>query len=533
MDPNDLTQKGSDRMCASPPTRMRITGAHIADGSGGPIRAADVFVEDGTITAVEPPGTHSATHSTRDLTGLVLAPGFIDAHSHADNAPLLSEHDTTKILQGVTTEVVGNCGFSLAPVTVQHRDTLEQFLHRIFPPSTSGWSGFGELFTATDDAGYVTNYCPLVGHGTLRIAAMGMANAAPDDVARRIMRDALADGMAAGAFGLSSGLIYPPAVFSTSEELRFVAEVLGGDGLYATHMRDEGAEILDAIDEALRIGAVAGRTHVSHLKAAGEPNWGVMPRALNNLAAARRADQLVTHDVYPYTASSTMLTARLPARFLADDPDGIVARLTSDVGRAELHEELAATDWNTVLVATTASHADEGYTLAELAALHDLSGVDAMIRLLVREHLRVSVVLFSMHEDDLRHAMADEHTMIGSDGLPPGAGGKPHPRLYGTFPRVLGRYTGQHGVLDVAEAIRRMTSLPAETFRIPRRGRIAAGYVADLVAFDADTVCDAGDYRDPIHQPTGITWVCQAGVTVVDKGVYQGKRHGRRLAPAW
>ena len=509
-----------------------LTGALLADGTGAPLRPADVLVEQGRITAVEAPGALPRDTGVRDLTGLVLAPGFIDVHSHADNAPLLTEHDTTKIHQGVTTEIVGNCGFSLAPCSTTQAGTLGTFLQRLFPPVEIGWTGFHDLFARTDDAGYVTNYCPLVGHGTLRIAATGMSDAAPDDEALRTMRTALEEGMTAGAFGLSSGLIYPPAVFSTTRELVHLAQVLGGDGLYATHMRDEGTALLEAIEEALHIGATAGRTHVSHLKAAGSENWGKVRPALARISDAREAGHTVAQDVYPYTASSTMLTATLPNHFLADEADAIVERLRSASGRAELAAANQDRDWTKILIATTASHRHEGRTLAELAADQDVPPVDALIRVLVDEHLRASMISFSMHEDDLTDALSDPHTMIGSDGLPPGTGGKPHPRLYGTFPRVLGRYCRENGVFSLPEAVRRMTSLPAESFRIPERGLVAPGYVADLVAFDATTVTDVGDYHDPAHQPDGIPWVAQAGHTVVDQGQYVGTRLGRRLTPA-
>nr|WP_246458089.1 amidohydrolase family protein [Saccharopolyspora gloriosae] len=510
-----------------------LTGARLVDGTGTAPREADVLITGSTITAVEPPGILPAHGAVEDLTGLTLAPGFIDAHSHADNAPLLTEDDTTKILQGVTTEVVGNCGFSLAPRSTAHAGTLGDFLRRLFPPTEFTWSNFQDLFARTDAAGYVTNHCPLVGHGSLRIAATGTSDRPADDTALHAMRAALEEGMSAGAFGLSSGLGYPPAMFASTRELAAVAEVLGGDGLYATHLRDEGAHLQDSIDEALRIGQVAGRTQLSHLKAAGRDNWGAMAAALTRIARARHTGAEVLQDVYPYTASSTMLTALLPADFLGTDPDTLIARLSGKAGRAELRAELGGRDdWDDILVATTAGHQDEGRTLAELAAERATGPVDVLADLLVRERLRVAMIHFSMQDTDLRQALADEHTMIGSDGLPPGNGGKPHPRLHGTFPRVLGRYCRDLGLLSLPEAVRKMTSLPARAFRIPNRGLVAPGQVADLVAFDSATVRDVGGYRDPVHPPAGIRRVWLGGRLVVDRGRYLGGRNGRRLTPS-
>jgi len=520
---------------------LLLTGGRLADGTGSPLREADVLVENGRFLAVEPAGSVAPHgYAVRDLTGLVLAPGFIDVHSHADNAPLLAADDTTKILQGVTTEVVGNCGFSLAPKLPQHAATLAAFTARIFPPLDFTWSSFRELLEATDASGYVTNYCPLVGHGTLRIAVMGMSGGAPDDDQIVRMRRELELGMEAGAFGLSSGLIYPPAMFSESVELIRLAEALGGDGLYATHMRGEGDTLLASIDEALRVGAVAGRTHISHLKSSGRQNWGKMPAALAALRTARGSGLGVLQDVYPYTASSTMLAATLPPSFLIGSEDEVLGRLTDPRGLAELartietglpgwENHVGGSGWDGILVSTTASHQDEGRTLAEIAADKGVEPVTVLVEVLVRERLQASMVLFSMREDDLELALADDHTMIGSDGLPPGTGGKPHPRLYGTFPRVLGRYSRERAVLALPEAIRRMTSLAAEGFRIPDRGLVAPGLVADLVAFDSATVTDIGDYRDPVHPPVGIAWVAQAGRTVVEDGRYVGGRSGARL----
>ncbi|GAA0529461.1 amidohydrolase family protein [Saccharopolyspora thermophila] len=507
-----------------------LTGALLADGTGTPLRPADVLLTGDRITAVEPPGTLTTDAPHRDLTGLVLAPGFIDAHSHADNAPLLPTDDTTKILQGVTTEIVGNCGFSLAPRSTTHADTLDTFLQRLFPPLDATWNSVHDLFATTDAAGYVTNQCPLIGHGTLRIAATGMTDAAPDDDALRTMRTALEEGMAAGAFGLSTGLIYPPAVYSTTDELLALAEVLGGTGRYVTHLRDEGDHLLDAIDEALRIGATAGRTHLSHLKVTQPHNWGRMSTALDRIHQALDDGHDVTQDVYPYTASSTMLTATLPSSYLVGTTDEILTRLTSH--RTELAEALDNTRWDRILIASTASHRHEGRTLAELAQANGRDPVDELIDILADERLRASMISFSMHEDDLRLAMADPRTAIGSDGLPPGTGGKPHPRLTGTFPRVLGRYCRELRLLSLPEAVRRMTDLPARIFGVPDRGRIAPGLVADLVAIDPDAVIDVGDYQDPLRPPIGIAWVCQAGRTVVDAGRYMGPRTGRRLTPA-
>jgi dihydroorotase/N-acyl-D-amino-acid deacylase len=280
---------------------------------------------------------------------------------------------------------------------------------------------------------------------------------------------------------------------------------------------------------------------VSHLKAAGRPNWGGVPRALEQLEEARADGVVVTQDVYPYTASSTMLTACLPhwcqeggdravlARLA--DPD-TVRRLRTDIDAGstpEWENHIAGADWDGILVSSTGSHRHEGSTLAEIAAELGGDPLDALVTVLSEERLRASMVVFTMCEDDVEAALADPHTMIGSDGLPPGVGGKPHPRLYGTFPRVLARYVRQRGTLDLATAVHKMTGLPADTFGLTGRGRIAPGQIADLVAFDPDTIADHCDYRDPVHPPTGLAWVMQGGEMVVQDGAWLGVRRGRRL----
>jgi N-acyl-D-aspartate/D-glutamate deacylase len=515
----------------------------VADGSGAAPNPIDVLLDRDRIAAVEPPGKIPAdAYAVRDLDGLVLTPGFVDVHSHADNAPLLEEDDTTKILQGVTSEVVGNCGFSLAPVAAEREQDLVALTRRIFPPLPWGWSTFGDLLGELDRRGYVTNYAPLVGHGTLRLAVAGFEARSTTPEERARMADLAAAAAEAGAVGVSSGLIYPPGLFGDTDEIVAILERLPDDCLYATHMRGEGGQLQASIAEALEIGHRAEKpVQISHLKSAGRPNWGGVPKALEQLDEARAAGMHVTQDVYPYTASSTMLTACLPPWFQEGGNTAVLERLADVDSRKRLRTEIeaGATDhwenhvagagWDGILVSSTGSHRHEGRTLTEIAAELAVDPFDALVSVLREEQLQVSMVVFSMCEDDLEAALRDPYTMIGSDGLPPGTGGKPHPRLFGTFPRVLARYVRERKTLDLGTAVHKMTGLPAATFGLTDRGRIAPGMVADLVALDAARVSDGGDYRDPVHPPTGIAWVMQAGELVVEQGRWLGVRRGRRL----
>jgi len=525
--------------------RILFRGGLLVDGTGAPGRPADVLVEDAVVAAVEPPGRLPEDGAqVRELGGAVLAPGFIDVHSHADNAPLLAEDDVSKITQGVTTEVVGNCGFSLAPVADAHRDDLRGLMSRIFPPLDTPWRTLDEFFAVTDAAGYVTNYAQLVGHHSLRVAAMGMADGPPDADALTTMRDLARQAFAAGAFGLSTGLIYPPGLFAQEDEIAALAEALPAGRPYVTHMRGEGRMLLDSIAEALRIGAAAGRpVQISHLKAAGRAVWGRMGEALQLIDDARARGVDVTHDVYPYLAGSTMLTAALPPWFQEGGHPSVLRRLTEPASLDRLRRDIetddgswenhvAACGWSGIVVASSRSHRYDGRSLQQIADEGGTEPFQALVDVLRDEELEASMIVFSMRDEDLIEALAHPLTMIGSDGLPPGGGGKPHPRMWGTFPRVLSHYVRERGILTLEDAVRKMTSLPAARFGLQGRGEVRPGAVADLVVFDRETVHDPADYDDPVRPAEGIDQVWIGGRPAVDGGRYCGLRGGSRLAPA-
>jgi N-acyl-D-aspartate/D-glutamate deacylase len=516
-------------------------GATVVDGTGGPPGAYDVFVDGERIEDVRP---HTDTHAgwnTVDATGLVIAPGFIDVHSHGDNAPLLPEDDTMKILQGVTTEVVGNCGISLAPTSSQHRDVLLAPRQAVMPVYEDIGATFADLLRATDAHGYVTNYVPLVGHGTLRIAAMGMERRAATPRERVLMRASLEESIEAGAFGLSTGLIYPPGVFSDLDELVDLAKCLPLGTIYTSHIRGEGDNLLDAVAEALAVGENAHvPVQISHHKACGKKNWGKTRDSLELIRQARARGVVVHQDVYPYTAGSTYLKAVLPPKFHEGGNEATLERLrnteqlrelrtTLESDTSEFQNFVAEAGYDGILIAFTPSHRFEGYTIAEIAVQLACSAFDALIHVLVSEQLAAMMTIFLMNEDDIARVIRDEHTVIGSDGASPGVQGQHHPRSYGTFPRVIAHHVRELGTLTLETAIHKMTGLPARIFNIPDRGTIAAGKFADLVAFDPQTFSDDLDYRDPVRDPRGLAWVTQRGTQVVSGTTYLGRRCGARL----
>jgi N-acyl-D-aspartate/D-glutamate deacylase len=416
-----------------------------------------------------------------------------------------------KVMQGVTTDVVGNCGSGVVPF--EPARTRFSRLHPGADPAP--WDGFAGYLTRIAQTRPSLNVAVLMGHGTLRSGAMGAAPRVPRPAELDAMRAWVREGVAAGAVGLSTGLIYEPGRYARTDEIVALARELGGPagGLYATHMRSEAAGLLDAVREAIRVGEEAGvPVQISHHKASGRDNWGRVRESLRLIDEARARGLDVTADQYPYTAGSTSFAAVIKnGAFRRDSPGGL-GQLTAD----------------DVLIASAPAHpAWEGLTLAALARSWSLSPEDASDRLVREEGEACFVCIFTMSEDDIRTVLAHPSTMIGSDGVP--AGGKPHPRLYGCFPRILGRYVREEGVLDLATAIHRMTGMPAAKFQLAGRGVILPGNFADLVVFDAARIADVATFDDPRRFPTGIRAVYVNGVAVARDGAHTGARPGRAL----
>ncbi len=520
-----------------------LTGAVIVDGTGSQRYHGDLWIEDGYVIRITPVATsHPSNATIIPVEGQCVTPGFIDVHSHADNAAFLPTPDLSKILQGVTTEVPGNCGESLAPRSPAFSEVLARYTERLFPPTAWNGTTFAEYWDEVEQRGLVTNVAPLVGQGTLRILAMGMEQRAPTKAERQAMRDALKKALDDGAFGFSTGLIYPPGIFTDTEDIIELAKELRGR-LYVTHMRNESDQLEASVLEALAIGQGAGvPVQISHHKAAGRHNWGKTKHTLALIEAARQRGQEVRLDVYPYTASSTMLTACLPPWMEEGDERAVLSRLQDPAIRLRLgkdidnglpgwENELGSLGPEGILISTTATHTFEGHTLADVAQTQGIDALSALCQLLLDNSLQVSVVLFSMDEGDLKRVLRFPWTMIGSDGLPPGRGGKPHPRLYGTFPRVLGHYVRETSWLTLETAVYKMTGLPAETFGLRNRGVIREGSIADLVVFSYDTIADRGKYAEEPVSPRGISRVFQSGQCVVNGTTFLGPRGGKRLRP--
>ena len=525
---------------------LKITGGQLIDGTGAPARRGDVGVTGDAITAVgdlsrEPAGR------TIDATGRTVTPGFIDMHSHSDWRLWDNRRAESKIRQGVTTEVIGNCGFSPAPVSDQFRDEMRGFALYLPAGMDFSWRRVADYLARYESEGVALNVAQLIGHGTLRLAAMGFARRPPTAAEQAHMERMMDEAMADGAYGLATGLIYAPGSYAATEEIIGIARRAGGRrGFYASHIRGEGATLLDAVAEAIRVGREGGLpVQVSHVKAAGRPNWGKVASALALIDDARRDGLDVMGDVYPYTASSTTLRTLLPDWVLEGGIDAMLKRVADPAMRDRIRRELTGggetllrgLDWADIMVAYSPSRPDaQGRRIAEIAAARREDPLDAAIELIVSEHGKGYMILFQLDEADLRRALAHPHVMIGSDGSAlaaqgPLAAGKPHPRSYGTFPRVLGRYVRDEGVLSLETAVWKMTGLPAKRLGLADRGVLQGGAKADLVVFDAATVADRATYEDPHRYATGIGDVVVNGRVVIAGGEHTGALPGRVLRP--
>jgi N-acyl-D-amino-acid deacylase len=411
------------------------------------------------------------------------------------------------------------------------------------------WQSFGEFLDRLDAARPAVNVVPLVGHGPLRIAAMGMDARRPTAAELAAMRAGLAEALAAGAWGLSTGLVYPPGVFADRDELLEIGrELQRAEALYDSHIRNEGDELLEAVDEALAIGERLGiRVQVSHLKATGRRNVGRVGAAIERLEAARARGVRAHCDVYPYTAGSTFLHQVLPPWVKDGGTERMLERLRAEEHRRRIRRELEtglpgwsyhleAGDWHNILIASVIAPElrwAEGRRVSELAAQAGADPLDFTLDLLLRDRGATVMVIFLMDEADVRTVLRYRAAGIGSDQLGvTSAEARVHPRAYGTFARVLGWAARDAGLLPLEEAVRRMTGLPAEILGLADRGRVAPGAVADLVLFDPATVRDAATYEAPTRRARGVEYVLVGGHFAIDRGEARDLRRGRVLRRA-
>jgi len=505
-----------------------IVNGRVLNGSGGPWIRTDVGIKDGRVVQM---GNLSESEAEEviDAHDRVVCPGFIDAHSHSDFNLLVNPGAHSKIRQGITTEVIGQCGTSAAPVDEERLQKVKQQRAKEFDLDDVSWQTMEDYITLLQDRGIAVNCAPLVGHGNLRRLAMGEDDRKPTADELQKMAKLLKESLDAGAFGMSSGLIYPPGMYSETEELVALAEVLGEeDAMYFSHIRNEGKRLIESLREAVNIGTSGGcRVQISHLKAVGEENWGKVTEVLDLLQQARSDGLEVTADQYPYTASATGLTASLPGWAHDGGREALLERLADEETCERMKQDMQPDGWDDTLISRVSSDKNrqyEGRTVAEVAGERGIEDPrEAALQLLQEEEANVGVVKFGMSEDDVCEVMQSPLVMVGTDGSAlspegPLGRGKPHPRSYGTFPRVLGRYVRQHQVLSLSKAVAKMTSLPAGTLGLWDRGLLLPGFCADVVVFDPNEVSDQATYTEPHQFPAGIDYVLVNGHIVVEKG---------------
>jgi len=516
---------------------LLIRNARIVDGTGAPSYRGDAAVEQGRITAL---GNLQEIEAKQiiDARGAVLAPGFIDMHSHADFTLHVGPTADSLVQQGITTAVVGQCGISPAPVSAERREeavTANQLIREF----TGQWRTLGAYLQDMRSIGFSPNLVPLVGQGTIRVAVMGTQAGAADAAQIRGMQREIERAMEDGAIGISTGLTYVPGCFSSTDELVAIFAPLEGEGLYFTHMRGSGETLLDAVSEAIEIGRrMSMSVELSHFKAAGRPNWKNAGVALALVESARGSGLDVSCDMYVYTAGSTSLLAMLPDWAQEGSAQAVLARLRDPALRRRMCEEMKVStpykhlEWDRVLITDAPDAEWEGMTVSALGDSERLDPYTWVLDALLSSELAGLIAMFMMSDENIEMQLTKPYMMIGSDGWGlstegPLSTGKPHPRCYGTYPRLLGKYVRQKHVLTLEDAIRKATGAPAEKLGLRDRGLVKTGYWADLVLFDALEIRDTATYEAPHQYPEGIRYVIVNGDVVVENGHHTGARPGR------
>ena len=527
-----------------------IRNGNVYDGTGAPAYVADLAIKGDRVAAI---GNFS--ESTADLevdaSGLAVAPGFFNMMSHAHLSLLKDGRAKSDILQGVTFEILSE--ISLSPV---NKSTAE-FWASIFVEEDVelSWSQLGEYLEVVEASGVAPNFGTFVSAATVRMNVLGMDDVDPTPEQLEEMKAQVDQAMRDGAFGLTSALIYAPGTYAETEELIELAKIAGRHGgIYTAHIRSEGNQFIEAIDETLRIGR-EGKLPVKihHLKAGGQPNWHKMDIAIGKIEALRKEGIPVTADMYTYVAGATGLDASMPTWVQAGGYDKWAERLKDPEIRARVKAEMAtnAQDWENLgyfagpkgMMFIGFKNDDlkkyMGKTLAEVAADRGQDPLDTIIDLVIEDGSRVGTVYFLMSEENLKKQIRQPWVMFGSDAHAPAAEGKElegavHPRTYGNVARLLGKYVRDEQVIPMEEAIRRLTLLPAQTLSVSERGRLAPGFFADITIFDPANIRDHATFEDPHHYSTGVKHVLVNGVPVVTDGEHTGATPGRAVrGPGW
>ncbi len=517
-----------------------IKNGYIVDGTGSPWYRGDVSITQGRIDEVGQ--VHQTEGEIIDAAGFIVAPGFIDIHTHSDTTLPVNPYAESKIRQGVTTEVTGNCGNSSAPIKNEAVDEIRAKFENL--GLQIPWRSMKEHLQFINDQGCSVNYAALIGHGTVRKSVVGYANREATPLEIQEMKNLIQEAMSEGAFGISTGLIYPPGCYTNTEELIELSKIAARmGGIYVSHIRDEGANVLEAGQEAVFIGQETSiPVHWSHVKAAGSKIWGTSSKILALMENSREHGIDISGDLYPYEATSTGLSMFLPKWAHDGGRNSLLERLKTPSIREQLKDEInqrrsTRGTWEHIVIASVLKERNkhyEGLDVASISAKLNMDPVEFVIDLLADENGEVGMISFAMCDDDIRTLLKHPLIMIGSDGnslSPQGVlgNGRPHPRHYGTFPRVLGHYVRDEKVISLENAVKKMTSLPAWRLGIRDRGILLPGLAADITIFDPDKIADQATYLNPHQFPVGIHHVIVNGKVTIREGEHTGAKAGRTL----
>ncbi len=527
-------ESGANRMA------FTLKNGTIYDGTGAAPVKGNVVVDGDRIVAAGPDAEESG--DVIDVDGRAVAPGFIDMHSHCDLVCMSDPQLAPKLMQGVTLELLGQDGLSEAPIKEDDIPMWRRHLSGLNgdPDVPWDWRSFGEYLERCEGA--ATNVAAMVGHGTIRLHAMGMGDRKPSLGEVETMRQLVDQAIRQGAIGFSTGLIYSPCVYSDTSELINMGQVVARHGSFMVyHMRYEGEEILKGMNEVFEIARKSGAAcHISHFKARGKQAFGKSDEMIAAVENARRSGLDITADQYPYTAGSTMLAALLPPwahaegirtlnRWLKDSRMKDMMRRDMHSGLDDWESNVVATGWENIRISGVQTEKNAwvvGKSLQEISEQWGIEPFEATVRLLLEEDHEVSMILFAMDEKDVRNLIVQPWLMHCSDGL---MGGTPHPRTYGTFPRVLGHYSRDERLMPLESAVHKMTGLSAWRLGLPERGELKSGNFADVTVFDPNSIIDRASYDNPTVHPDGIEQVIVNGVHAVRDGKATGNLPGRVL----
>lgn len=520
-----------------------VRGGMVYDGAGNPWQKADVGIQNDIIAYIGDLSTAEAEHEI-NACGLAVAPGFIDIHTHSDLPLLRNGQGQSHIQQGVTTNIIGNCGGGAAPLTdAMARGERESLFDEI-----GQWRSMAEYLSLLEKRGISVNVAALVPQGNVREAVMGYEEGPANPGQLEAMRELVREAMQAGCYGISTGLIYTPGVYADTQELIELAkEVAKYGGGYYSHIRGENDTVLDAATEAIQIGREA-KTYVqiAHLKAMGEHMWGTSAPLLEMIEKARNEGVDVTFDQYPFNASACGLSAILPPWAHEGGVEAMRQRLREDDTRARIKDHILngvdgwisihkGVGWDRIIVTGCYyDHSVDGRSISEIAELWNMDGFSACFKLLEQADSRIDIIYFTIGDEDLERIMRSPHMMVGSDSSAVSVEtalerGKPHPRAFGTFSRVLGYYVREKQVIHLAEALRKMTSAPAKRLGLKDRGLLLPQFKADIVVFNPHTINDPGTYTDPARYAIGVKAVIVNGRLTVMDGEHLGVKAGAVL----